>query len=139
VNEKCWARIALSHPAFSGVPTSVIDSLIGELLDPWQSQVEGERHIRRGRHRVRGAGAGRRHELVFRDRVLVTVVAVRLRIPHACLASMFEVDRSTITRVIQQMRPLLIAHGFETIEGPRLRTAEQIFAYAADHQVPLPD
>ena len=96
-----------------------------------------QRHERRGHHRHRAAGAGRHHDLEYVDRVLVTLAVLRLQIPHACLALMFDVDRSTVTRAIHQVRPLLAARGFATPEGPRLRTLEDVFAYADHHKVAL--
>ncbi len=77
------------------------------------------------RHRI--AGAGRHHELEFADRLLVTLAVLRLQIPHAGLALMFEVDRSTITRAVHQVRPLLAHRGFATPEGHRLRTLADVF------------
>ncbi|MGW6263493.1 transposase family protein [Streptomyces sp. NPDC055085] len=32
--------------------------------------------------------------------------------PHAILAELFAVDRSTVSKAIHQVRPLLAAHGF---------------------------
>jgi hypothetical protein len=52
-------------------------------------------------------GAGRRHDLVFTYRVLVTLAVLRLRLPHAALAAMLGVDRSTATRAVHEIRPLL--------------------------------
>ncbi len=111
----------------------------------WSSCVaRGKRRSRdnvtNGVRRYRIAGAGRHHELEFTDRVLVTLAVLRLQIPHAPLALMFEVDRSTITRAVHQVhqvRPLLAHRGFATPEGHRLRTLADVFAYADHHKVAL--
>ncbi len=134
---KKWSRAVLSHSAFSGLKRPHVDRLLVELRGPWEAKVEGERHERRGHRRHRIAGAGRHHELEFTDRVLVTLAVLRLQIPHAALALMFEVDRSTITRAVHQIRPLLAHRGFATPEGHRLRTLADVFAYADHHKVSL--
>ena len=133
--KKKWARTVLSHSAFCGVKRPHLDRLLVELREPWEA--EGQRHQRRGRRRDRAAGAGRRHDLEYVDRVVVTLAVLRLRIPHARVAVMFGVDRSTVTRAVHQIRPLLAARGFATPEGPRPRTLDDVFAYADHHKVSL--
>ena len=48
---------------------------------------------------------------MFTDRVLVTLAVLRLQIPHAALAVMYGVHRSTVTRAVRQVRPLLAGRG----------------------------
>ena len=86
---------------------------------------------------MRAGGAGRRHELVFTDRVLVTLAVLRLQIPHAALAVMFGVDRSTVTRAVHEIRPLLAGRGYATPQGQRLSTLADVFAYAAASGITL--
>jgi DDE superfamily endonuclease/Helix-turn-helix of DDE superfamily endonuclease len=92
---------------------------------------------RRGRDRLRAEGAGRRPDLVFTGRVLVTLAVLRLQIPRAALAVMYGVDRSTITRAVREVRPLLAGRGYATPAGPRLHTLADVFAYAAAHRIGL--
>ena len=94
----------------------------------------GQRHERRGSG---VAGAGRHHKLEYVDRVLVTLAVLRLQIPQSVSAIMFDVDRSTVTRAVHQIRPLLAGRGFATPRGHRLRTLEDVFAYADHHKVAL--
>jgi hypothetical protein len=56
-----------------------------------------------------------------------------LQLPHAALAELYQVDRSTVTRAIGEIRPLLAARGFAVPGEPgiRLRTLADVFAYAA--------
>jgi Helix-turn-helix of DDE superfamily endonuclease len=68
---------------------------------------------------------------VFTDRVLVTLTVLRLQIPHAALAVMYGVDRSTVTQAVRQVRPLLAGRGYATPAGPRLHTLADVLAYAA--------
>lgn len=54
-------------------------------------------HERRGGDRRRAAGAGPKQRLVFTDRLLVTLVHLRLGLPHAAPAELYGVDRSTVS------------------------------------------
>jgi hypothetical protein len=70
-----------------------------------------------GAYRRRAQGAGRRHDLVFTDRALVTLAVLRLQIPHAALAARYGVGRSTVTRAVAEIRPLLAGWGYATPHG----------------------
>ncbi|WP_207786268.1 transposase family protein [Micromonospora globispora] len=69
---------------------------------------------------------------MFTDRLLVTLVHLRHQLPHAALAELYGVDRSTVSAAIREVRPLLTARGFAVPDrpGPRLRALEDLFAYA---------
>ena len=131
MSKRSWARAALSHSAFIGISRRHLGRVVAELAGPWQARRESDLRGRRGRDRQRAEGAGRRHDLVFTDRVLVTLAVLRLQIPHAALAVMYGVDRSTITRAVRQVRPLLAGRGYATPVGQRLHTLADVFAYAA--------
>jgi hypothetical protein len=64
--------------------------------------------------------------------VVVTLVVLRLQLPHQALAVLYGVDRSTVTRAVHEVRPLLAARGFAVPGQPgvRLRTLADVFAYA---------
>ena len=113
--------------------------LIDELSGPWMKAGEDRLRGRRGHERKRAAGAGPDHGLPFTDRVIVTLVYLRFQLPHAALAGLYQVDRSTITRAIGEIRPLLAARGFAVPGRPglRLRTLADVFAYAAAEGVKL--
>jgi DDE superfamily endonuclease/Helix-turn-helix of DDE superfamily endonuclease len=134
-----WARTALSHRICTGVPRRRLAKLIAELADPWTAQQESRLRQRRGRDRLRAAGAGPAHDLTFTDRVIATLVVLRFQLPHAALALFFRVDRATITRAVGEIRPLLAARGFAVPGKPelRLRTLADVFAYAAAEGVEL--
>ena len=110
---------------------------MAELAGPWQARRESDLRARRGRDRLRAAGAGRGQDLAFTDRVLVTLAVLRLQIPHAALAVMYGVHRSTVTRAVRQVRPLLAGRGYATPAGPRLHTLADVFAYAAARGIGL--
>jgi hypothetical protein len=113
--------------------------LIVELADPWAAQQEGRLLERRGRRRLRAAGAGPDHDLVFTDRVIATLVILRFQLPHAALAVFYGVNRSTVTRAVHEIRPLLAARGFAVPGKPgvRLKTLADVFAYAAAEGIEL--
>jgi DDE superfamily endonuclease/Helix-turn-helix of DDE superfamily endonuclease len=134
-----WARAALSHRICTGISCPGLGKLIEELADPWAAQQESRLRQRRGHARLRAEGAGPGHELAFADRVIATLVILRFQLPHAALALFYGVDRSTITRAVHEIRPLLAARGFAVPGEPglRLRTLADVFAYAASQGVHL--
>jgi len=130
----------LSHRICTGLPRRRLGKLIAELAGPWAAQQESRLRERRGgRDRLRAEGAGPNRELPFTDRVIATLVVLRFQLPHAALALLYGVDRSTITRAVQEIRPLLAARGFAVPGEPglRLRTLADVFAYAASRGVHL--
>ena len=70
--------------------------------------------------------------MVFVDRVLVTLVALRWALSHKVLAALFDTSPSTIDRAVLEVRPLLAARGFAVPDRPgiRLKTLADVFAYA---------
>ena len=134
-----WARTALSHRIFTGIGRRTLGKLIAELAGPWLSAEEGRLRERRDHERLRAAGAGPDHDLVFTDRVIVTLVYLRFQLPHKALAELCRVHRSTVTRAVREVRPLLAARGLAVPGEPgvRLRTLADLFAYAAARDVEL--
>jgi hypothetical protein len=137
--KRSWARTACSHPALSGISRQHLGELIDELAPKWTAVRESALHERRGGGRRRAAGAGRKQKLVFTDRLLVTLVHLRHQLPHAALAELYAVDRSTVSAAVREVRPLLAARGFAVRDRPgvRLRTVEDVFAHAAAEGVDL--
>jgi len=129
----------LSHRICTGLPRRKPGKLIDELAQPWLAQQESRLRDRRGRDRLRAEGAGPGRELVFADRVIVTLVIMRFQLPHDALAVFYGVHRSTITRAAGEIRPLLAARGFAVPgqSGLRLKTLADVFAYAAAQGVKL--
>lgn len=133
-----WARDACSSKVFTGISRHDLGALIAELAPSWEHVRDSSRDQSRGHARVRAEGAGRPYSLVFTDRVLVTLIAMRLGLPHAALAPMFGCSRQTVGTAVKEIRPLLAGRGFGTpIPGPRLRTMADVFAYAQANNVEL--
>ncbi|WP_274919525.1 transposase [Streptomyces sp. WZ-12] len=76
---------------------------------------------------------------MFLDRLLVTLVHLRTGLTHQALGVIYEVGSSTIGRAVREIRPLLAERGFAVPERPglRLRTLEDVFAYAEAENVTL--
>ncbi|MEU6370831.1 transposase family protein [Streptomyces sp. NPDC046931] len=129
----------MAHPAFCGLSHRHLGELIEEVAPRWQARCESGRHVRRRGARQRQAGAGPKYELVLVDRLLVTLVHLRTGPTHDALAVIYEVGSSTIGRAIAEVRPLLADRGFAVPDRPglRLRTLEDVFAYAAAEGVCL--
>ncbi|MGX1851670.1 transposase family protein [Streptomyces sp. NPDC055299] len=71
-------------------------------------------------------GDGAKHRLVFVDRLLATLVHLRHGTTHDVLACWFGVNRSTITRAVGEVRPLLAERGCTVSPGVRLRTLAEV-------------
>ncbi|MEW2117363.1 transposase family protein [Streptomyces sp. NPDC005474] len=125
--------------ALTGLSRACLGELIEELAPKRTARCDSALHERRGSARRRAAGAGPDHRLVFVDRVLVTLVVLRLAVPHAVLAVLYGVDGSTVSRAVREVRPLLAARGFAVPDRPgvRLRTLDDLFAYTDAEQVRL--
>lgn len=131
-----WARGLL--PPCPVISQEHLGALIAELAEPWTAARDSQQGKRRGHARIRAAGAGPSHQLVFTDRVLTTLVVLRWALSHRVLAAMFGVDRSTVSRVAE-IRPLLAARGCAVPDRPgiRLKTLADVFAYADAEGVDL--
>ncbi|MGW2410447.1 transposase family protein [Streptomyces sp. NPDC001739] len=60
---------------------------------------------------------------------MATLVSLRHGTTHDVLACWFGVDRSTITRAIGEVRPLLAQRGCTVARGIRLRTLAEVIEY----------
>ncbi|GGV59369.1 transposase [Streptomyces spectabilis] len=76
---------------------------------------------------------------MFVDRLVATLIHLRHDLPHAVLAVLFGVDRSTVTRGLGEVRGLLARRGCAVPDRPglRLRTLEDVFAYAQTENIEL--
>ncbi|WP_234338443.1 transposase [Streptomyces sp. NRRL F-5727] len=116
----------VSNRRITGLSADVIAELVAEVGPLWH-----ERHQTKltSRPRKRAVGAGAKHRLVFVDRLLATLVHLRHGVTHDVLACWFAVDRSTITRAIGEIRPLLAERGCTISPGVRLRTLAEVIGH----------
>jgi hypothetical protein len=134
-----WARAALGKRIFTGLRPQRLGRLVADLSGAWTAAGESRLRERRGHERMRAPGAGPDYGLPFADRVIVALVYLRFQLPHELLAELYGVHRSTVTRAVGEVRPLLAARGFAVPGEPglRLRTLADVFAYAAARGVEL--
>ncbi|WP_420000364.1 transposase family protein [Streptomyces boninensis] len=121
------ARAAIiGSQRITGLTPEVIAELVADIGPLWH-----ERHQAAlvARPRRRAVGAGAKHKLVFLDRLLATLVNLRHGTTHDVLACWFGVDRSTITRAVGEVRPLLAERGCTIAPGQRLRTLAEVIDY----------
>ncbi|WP_437109111.1 transposase family protein [Streptomyces sp. enrichment culture] len=113
----------ISNRRITGLTAGVIAELVEEISPLWK-----ERHQARlaARPRKRAVGAGAKHRLVFVDRLLATLVHLRHGVTHDVLACWFGVDRSTITRAVGEVRPLLAERGCTVSPDVRLRSLAEV-------------
>ncbi|MFF7321805.1 transposase family protein [Streptomyces albogriseolus] len=113
----------ISDRRITGLSAEVIAELVAEVDPLWHARHQAKLA---SRPRKRAVGAGAQHRPVFVDRLLATLVHLRHATTHDVLACWFGVDRSTITRAIGEMRPLLAERGCTISPGVRLRTLAEV-------------
>jgi hypothetical protein len=129
---------ALAHPVFTGISRQHLGELIVELADHGPSATKVPCSSVAATLVGMPLGPAPTHRLVS-DRVLVSLVILRFQLPHQALGALYGVDRSTITRAVHEIRPLLAARGFAVPDRPgvRLHTLADVFVYAAAAGVEL--
>ncbi|MGW1616064.1 transposase family protein [Streptomyces sp. NPDC002285] len=112
---------------------------MAELASSWEGAVRVRASRPAGRPSPPGGEGQPKDELVFVDRLLVTLVHVRTGLTHAALGVIYQTGSSTIGRATGEIRPPLTERGFAIPERPglRLRTLEDVFAYAQAENVAL--
>ncbi|MFE6062552.1 transposase family protein [Streptomyces sp. NPDC056431] len=125
VGNRARAAIIRSRQ-ITGLAPDVIAELVAEVGPLWHKRHQAGLASRPWR---RAVGAGAKHKLVFVDRLLATLVHLRHGATHDVLACWFGVDRSTITRAIGEVRPLLSERGCTIAPGVRLRSLAEVVDY----------
>jgi hypothetical protein len=115
--------VIISNRRITGLSVDVLAELVTEVGPLWQAQHQARLAAR---PRKRAVGADAKHRLVFVDRLPATLVHLRHGATHDVLACWFEVDRSTITRAVGEIRPLLAERGCTVGPGVRLRTLAEV-------------
>ena len=139
MSKRSWARATLGLSAFIGIFRHHLGQMVAvREAGPWQARRESDLRRRCGQERRRAEGAGLRHELVFTARVLVTLAVLPLQIPHAALAHMYDVHRSTVTRAVREKSGHCWPGGITPPrKASRLSTLTDVFAYAAASGITL--
>jgi len=116
----------LSHPTLTGMTTDELTALT-TTLDALRHAHQETRHaayrqaLETADHngiRPHAPRSGRPPTLPFGDRVLATVLHLRLGLPDNTLAHLFTTSRATIRRAVHETRQLLDEHGTEITAAP---------------------
>lgn len=118
----------LRAPELTGMTTEQLETLTDLLTPSLAHQREQLRHERRGGARLRAPGAGAKDKLSDTDRILATVLCLRKIGTHDLLARLFGVTGSTLTRAVQEARPLLAEHAIQPSTA-RFRTSTDVTAH----------
>jgi Rhodopirellula transposase DDE domain/Helix-turn-helix of DDE superfamily endonuclease len=107
-------------PELTGLPTAEMDELIAQLAALRQAQREQKARnhpASDARHKPR---SGRPPVFPFPDRVVATVLHLRLSLPEDTLAHLFGTSRTTMRRALTETRHLLDQHGhhIEPVTAP---------------------
>ncbi|GII26492.1 ISAzo13 family transposase [Planosporangium mesophilum] len=113
-----WDRDSLAHPTLTGMPTEALTALTADLDGlrqvRWQDK-QREHHQGLRRHAPR---SGRPPSLSFPDRVLATILHLRLHLPEDTLAVLLDTSRTTIRRALRETQQLLDEHGIAVQHAP---------------------
>ncbi|MER5619372.1 ISAzo13 family transposase [Streptomyces sp. NPDC002215] len=122
--------VSLRDPELTGMTAAQLDQLTRTLIPALEDRRESLRHQQRGGNRLRARGAGAKDTLTAPDRILATVLHQRKIGTHDLLAALFGVTRSTMSRAVQEVQPLLAEHG-HTIppSTARFRTPADVAAF----------
>ncbi len=117
---------AVADRRVTGLSREVLADLVAELGPRWQARRDARLT---DRPRQRAVGAGAPYRLVVIDRLLTTLLHLRHGVTHDVLACWFGVSRSTITRAVGEVRPLLAERGCTVEGGVRLHTLADVVAH----------
>ncbi|MFB8183692.1 ISAzo13 family transposase, partial [Streptomyces sp. NPDC055966] len=129
----------LRDPELTGMTIPQLNALISAVTPALMSRREQGRHTRRGGERRRLPGAGPKDRLPTQDRILATVLYQRKLGTHRLMAELFGIDRSTLSRAVQEVQPLLTEHGYTIPPSTvRFRTPTDVAAHLDQYGTHLP-
>ena len=109
------ARKPGAFKSMTGLTVQEFEALLAELRVPYEAARE-ERVAATSRQRAPGGGAKPRYEL--RERLLMTLVWLRLYLTGEAVGVLFAVDKSTVSRYTQPLLRLLRDRGQATLGWP---------------------
>lgn len=110
------SKKAVAFKSMTGLTVQEFDLLHHDLIAA--NEAAETRRLSRP-DRQRAIGAGRKYALFFRDRLLMTVIHLRLYPSSEALGFLFSVDKSTVSRNVRRIIPLLEGLGRATLGWPR--------------------
>ncbi|MET8826241.1 transposase family protein [Streptomyces sp. NPDC004610] len=121
--ENASRAVIVGNRRITGLSADVIAELVSEVGPLWHEWYQARLA---SKPRKRALGAGAKHRLVFIDRLPATLVHLRHGVTHDVPAGWFGVDRSTITRAIGEVRPLLAERGCTVSPDVRLPSLAEV-------------
>lgn len=108
-----WDTTALSHPSLTGMTAAQLHDLTDALEGLHRNDIRDRQHQRRvaAGKKPHAPRPGRPVHLTFANRVLATILHLRLSVSDHVLARMFTISRSAMYRAIRDTRNLLHQHG----------------------------
>lgn len=119
-----------------GITVAEFETLYAQVVPVWAAQ-EAARLQRADRQRA--VGGGRQYELPLRERLLLTLLWLKLYLTTDALGYLFGVDNSTVSRNLRRWLPTLQALGTATLGWvtPPARGQTQSLAQACAKQPDL--
>ena len=130
------AKTAKAFPALTGLTRDEFDRLFGAFEEAADALRATSTHTKRGsRKRKRAAGAGRRHSLASRTRLLMALVWLRVYPTYEILGWLFGLEKSNAWENVQDVLAVLETLADFPFErpAPRRRSREQ---RGGDRRVP---
>ncbi|MEU1185997.1 ISAzo13 family transposase [Streptomyces sp. NPDC005820] len=117
----------LQHPELTGMSRERLSDLTHTLVPALEEHREQVRHAARGGPRRVAPGTGRKPTLTPSDQILVTILYLRKHSLQELLGQLFNTTAMTISRAVQDVRPLLEPHGvYMPASTARFRTPADI-------------
>ncbi|SOD81933.1 Helix-turn-helix of DDE superfamily endonuclease [Streptomyces sp. 1222.2] len=101
----------LQHPELTGMPRKQLSDLTDTLILALEEHREQVRPAARGGPRRVAPGTGRKPTLTPADQILVTILYLRKHSLQELLGQLFNTTAMTISRAVEDVRPLLEANG----------------------------
>jgi transposase len=103
----------LAHPTLTGMSQQDLQHLTTALAALRHNLIQDRQHQRRvaAGKKPHAPRPGRPAQFAYADRVLATILHLRLQLPETTLTTMFATSRSSIRRAISETRQLLDQHG----------------------------
>lgn len=128
----------LRDPELTGMAIEQLDALGDSLIAALAHRHERLRREHRGGERLRARGAGAKDRLSDADRILAAVPGLRKIGTHDLLVRLFGIAGSTLTRAVQEVRPLLAEHAIPSSTAG-FRTPKDVAAHLDTIRQPGPE
>src|SRR5262245_20883939 len=122
-----------AFPGLTGLSLEEFDRLFGDVVAANRRRVAATTTTKDGKPRQRAVGAGRHPEHDLRDRLLLTLVWLRVYPSYALLGWLFSLDKANAWRTVQDTLALLDTLPDFPFDRPsrdrkKVRTAKALFA-----------